>query len=340
MKEKLLKNLKAKGLKTEVFQYDLFATYDLTKNLMWTDHFLINETTEKTIDKTLWILNKLPESLLANITTIDTPSYHKLLLTNTSNLFTVIIDYAKMDNIIIDMANSYLQCTINDFVIYRCNDQGKEGMIVKKSLTSTKETFKEDLENLLEEFNHMAQKGIIMDCSEINLKLTKDNFNPQTLADYITKHKNTILANYSEPRKECLDVTLDITDQAITLKQLFKELKIRFRDHLKEEVVVYKKTTNLSFENIINFNKFEPLIPIKDFINLLNLDNYIGVITYISATDDDDYWDNDYKLKGVYTDLNKALNLFEDLKDNHPYDLVLTLCQIDKDIDSPIYCYT
>lgn len=179
-----------------------------------------------------------------------------------------------------------------------------------------------------------------MDCSEINLKLTKDNFNPQTLANYITKHKDTILANYSEKYLDCLDVTLDITDQTITLKQLFKELKIRFRDHLKEEYVVYQKTTNLSFGEIINFNKFEPLIPIKDFMNLLNLDNSIGVITYTSATDDDDYWNNDYKLKGVYTDLNKALTLFEDLKDNHPYDLVLTLCQLDKDIDSSIYCYT
>ena len=33
MKEKLLKNLKAKGLKTDVFQYDLFSNYELTKNL-------------------------------------------------------------------------------------------------------------------------------------------------------------------------------------------------------------------------------------------------------------------------------------------------------------------
>ena len=155
MKEKLLKNLKAKGLKTDVFLNDLFVSYELTKNLTWTDHFLINETTEKTIDKTLWILNKLPESLLVNITTIDIPSYHKLLLTNTSNLFTVVIDYAKMDNIIIDMADTYTQCTINDFIIYRCNDQGKEGMIIKKSIVSTKETFKEDLENLLEEFNQL-----------------------------------------------------------------------------------------------------------------------------------------------------------------------------------------
>lgn len=37
MKEKLLKNLKAKGLKTDVFQHDLFASYELTKNLTWTD---------------------------------------------------------------------------------------------------------------------------------------------------------------------------------------------------------------------------------------------------------------------------------------------------------------
>lgn len=179
-----------------------------------------------------------------------------------------------------------------------------------------------------------------MNCSQINLKLTKDNFNPQALADYIVKHKNTILTNYSEPRKECLDATFDITDQGITLKQIFKELKIRFKDHLKEEVVVYQKTTDLSFGEIINLNTFKPLIPIKDFISILKLDNYIGVITYNSATDNDDYWDNNYKLKGAYTDLNNALALFEDLKENHPYDLVLTLCQLDKDINSPIYCYT
>lgn len=179
-----------------------------------------------------------------------------------------------------------------------------------------------------------------MDCSEINLKLTKENFNPHTLADYIAEHKNTILTNYSEPRKECLDVTLVITDQTITLKQIFKELKISFKEHLKEELVTYQKTIDLSFREIINFNKFEPLIPIKDFMNLLKLDNYVGIITYTSATDDDDYWNNAYKLKGVYTNLNKALTLFEDLNENHPYDLVLTLCQLDKDIDSPIYCYT
>ena len=156
MKEKLLKNLKAKGLKTDVFQYDLFVTYDLTENLVWTDHFLIDETIENTIDKTLWILNNLPKSLLTKLTSIDTPSYHKLLLTNTTNLFTVTIDYAKMDNIIIDMADAYTQCVINDFVIYRCNDQGKEGMIVKKSIVSTKETFKQNLEDLLNEFNQLT----------------------------------------------------------------------------------------------------------------------------------------------------------------------------------------
>lgn len=179
-----------------------------------------------------------------------------------------------------------------------------------------------------------------MNCSEINLKLTKENFNPHTLADYIAEHKDTILANYSEPKKECLDVTLVITDQAITLKQIFKELKISFKEHLKEELVTYQKTIDLSFGEIINFNKFEPFIPIKDFMSLLTLDNYVGVITYNSATNDDDYWDNNYKLKGIYTNLEKALALFEDLKNNHPYDLVLTLCQLDEDIDSPIYCYT
>ena len=179
-----------------------------------------------------------------------------------------------------------------------------------------------------------------MNCSEINLKLTKDNFNPQALADYIAKHKNTILANYNEPRKECLDVTLDITNQAITLEQLFKELKVYFKNHLEERFCAYQKSTDLSFGTTINLNKFEPLIPIKDFISLLTLDNYVDVITYNSATDDGDYWDNDYKLKGIYTNLEKAVDIFENLKEDHPYDLVLTLCQIDKDIDSPIYCYT
>lgn len=153
-----------------------------------------------------------------------------------------------------------------------------------------------------------------MDCSQINLKLTKENFNPHALADYIEKHKDTILANYSEKYLDCLDVTLDITDQGIILRQIFKELKIYFKNHLEERFCTYQKNTNLSFGTTINLNKFEPLIPIKDFMNLLNLDNYIGVITYTSATDDDDYWDNDYKLKGVYTDLNKALTLFEGFK--------------------------
>lgn len=179
-----------------------------------------------------------------------------------------------------------------------------------------------------------------MDCSEINLKLTKDNFNPQALADYIEKHKDNILANYSDKHQKCLDIKLNITDQAITLEQLFKELKVYFKNHLEERFVTYQKTIDLSFGEIINFNTFEPLIPIKDFISLLKLDNYIGVITYNSATDDDDYWDNDYKLKGVYTNLEKAVDIFENLKDNHPYDLVLTLCQLDEDINLPIYYYS
>ena len=336
MKEKLLKNLKAKGVHASTRYNELFATYPITDNLEWTDQFTIDKTTENTIDKTLWILNHLPEDILKRVTDVSTPSYHNLFLSSNIECFTVAIDYFKMNNILIRLTTDYVQCTINDFVIYCPNNT----VTVSKSITSTKKTFKKDLEALLEEFNQLAQKGNLMDCSKINLKLTKDNFNPQALADYIEKHKNTILANYSEKYLDCLDVTLDITDQGIILRQIFKELKIRFRDHLKEEVVVYQKTTDLSFKEIINFNKFEPLIPIKDFINLLKLDNYIGVITYTSATDDDDYWDNDYKLKGVYTDLNKALTLFEDLKENHPYDLVLTLCQLDKDIDSPIYCYT
>ena len=338
MKEKLLKNLKAKGLKTDVFQHDLFVTYDLTENLIWTDHFLIDETIENTINKTLWMLNNLPKNLLTKLTAIDTPSYHKLLLTNTSNLFTVIIDYAKMDNITIDMADAYTQCVINDFVIYRCNDQGKEGMIVKKSIVSTKKTFKKDLKNLLEEFNQL-QKGAVMDCSEINLKLTKDNFDPHALADYIEKHKDAILTNYNDKHLECLDIKLNITNHAITLEQLFKELKVYFKNHLEERFCAYQKNTDLSFGTTINLNKFEPLIPIKDFMSLLTLDNYVGVITYNSATDDDDHWDNNYKLKGIYTNLEKAVDIFKNLKKNHPYDIVLTFCQLDKDIDSPIYCY-
>lgn len=178
-----------------------------------------------------------------------------------------------------------------------------------------------------------------MDCSEINLKLTKDNFDPHALADYIKKHKDTILANYSEPRKECLDVTLIITNQTITLKQTFKELKVYFKDHLEEKFVTYQKSTDLSFGEIINFNKLEPLIPIKDFMAMLTLDNYFGVITYNSSTDDDNYWDNNYKLKGIYTNIEKALDIFYSLKENHPYDLVLTLCRLDEDANIPIYYY-
>ena len=125
-----------------------------------------------------------------------------------------------------------------------------------------------------------------MDCSEINLKLTKNNFDPHALADYIEKHKDTILANYGDKHLECLDIKLNITNQAITLEQLFKELKVYFKNHLEERFCAYQKSTDLSFGTTINFNKFKPLIPIKDFMNLLNLDNYIGVITYTSATDD------------------------------------------------------
>ena len=156
MKEELLKKLKAKGVITSTRYNNLSVTYPITNKLTWTEQFTMDKTTESTIDKTLWILNSLPENLLTKITSIDAPSYHKLLLTNTSNLFTVAIDYFKMDNIIINIANTYLQCTINDFIIYRCNDQGKEGMIVKKSILSTKETFKENLKNLLEEFNNLT----------------------------------------------------------------------------------------------------------------------------------------------------------------------------------------
>ena len=335
MKKELLENFKAKGVHATTRYDELFATYQITKNLEWTDQFTIDEATEDTINKTLWILNHLPEDILKRVTDVSAPSYHNVFLSSDIECFTVAIDYFKMDNILIRLTTDYVQCTINDFVIYCPNNT----VTVSKSITSSEETFKKDLENLLNEFNQL-QKEILMNCSEINLKLTKDNFNPQALADYIAKHKDIILANYSEPRKECIDVTFNITDQAITLKQIFKELKIHFGEHLKEELVTYQKTTDLSFEEIINFNKFKPLIPIKDFISILKLDDYIGVITYTSATDDDDYWDDNYKLKGVYTNLNKALTLFEDLKENHPYNLVLTLCQIDKDIDSPIYCYT
>lgn len=156
MKEKLRKNLKAKGVHATTRYNELFVTYPITDNLEWTDQFTIDKTTEDTIDKTLWILNHLPENILKRVTDISAPSYHNLFLSNDIECFTVAIDYFKMDNIIIDMADAYTQCVINDFVIYRCNDQGKEGMIVKKPIASTEETFKKNLENLLEEFNQLT----------------------------------------------------------------------------------------------------------------------------------------------------------------------------------------
>ena len=86
MKEKLLKNLRAKGLETNTQYNNLSITYPVTDELTWTEKFNIDKTTEKNIDKTLWILNNLPEEILTKINSIDTPNYHKLLLTNTSNL--------------------------------------------------------------------------------------------------------------------------------------------------------------------------------------------------------------------------------------------------------------
>lgn len=53
MKEKLRKNLKAKGVHATTRYNELFATYPITKNLEWTDQFAIDKTTENTIDKTL-----------------------------------------------------------------------------------------------------------------------------------------------------------------------------------------------------------------------------------------------------------------------------------------------
>ena len=57
-----------------------------------------------------------------------------------------------MNNILIRITTDYEQCTVNDFVIYCPNNT----VTASKSITSTKETFKEDLENLLEEFNQLA----------------------------------------------------------------------------------------------------------------------------------------------------------------------------------------
>lgn len=152
MKEELLKNLKAKGVHATTRYNELFATYHVTENLKWTDQFTINKTTEDTIDKTLWILNHLPEDILKKVTDVSTPSYHNLFLSSDIECFTVAIDYFKMDNILIHLTTNYEQCTINDFVIYCPNNL----VTVNKAIISTKETFKEDLETLLEEFNQLA----------------------------------------------------------------------------------------------------------------------------------------------------------------------------------------
>ena len=152
MKEKLHKNLKAKGVHATTRYNELFATYHVTENLEWTDQFTIDKTTEDTIDKTLWILNHLPEDILKRVTDISAPSYHNLFLSNDIECFTVAIDYFKMDNILIRLTTDYEQYTINDFVIYCPNNL----VTVNKSIVSTKETFKEDLENLLEEFKQLS----------------------------------------------------------------------------------------------------------------------------------------------------------------------------------------
>lgn len=151
MKEKLRKNLKAKGVHATTRYNELFVTYPITDNLEWTDQFTIDKTTEDTIDKTLWILNHLPENILKRVTDISAPSYHNLFLSNDIEFFTVAIDYFKMDNILIRLTTDYEQCTINDFVIYCPNNL----VTVNKSIISTKETFKQDLENLLEKFNQL-----------------------------------------------------------------------------------------------------------------------------------------------------------------------------------------
>lgn len=151
MKKKLRKNLKAKGVHATTRYNELFVTYPITDNLEWTDQFTIDKTTEDTIDKTLWILNHLPENILKRVIDISAPSYHNLFLSNDIEFFTVAIDYFKMDNIRIRLTTDYEQCTINDFVIYCPNNL----VTVNKSIISTKETFKQDLENLLEKFNQL-----------------------------------------------------------------------------------------------------------------------------------------------------------------------------------------
>ena len=152
MKEELLNNLKAKGLKTTTRYNNLSVAYPVTDKLEWTEQFIIDKTTENTIDKTLWILKHLPKDILTKINFISSPSHHNLFLTSDNEYFTVAIDYFKMDNILIRLTTDYEQCTINDFVIYCPNNL----VTVNKSIISTKETFKEDLENLLEEFNQLA----------------------------------------------------------------------------------------------------------------------------------------------------------------------------------------
>lgn len=152
MKEKLRKNLKAKGVHATTRYNELFVTYPITDNLEWTDQFTIDKTTENTIDKTLWILNHLPEDILKRVTDVSTPSYHNLFLSSNIECFTVAIDYFKMNNILIRITTNYEQCTVNDFVIYCPNNT----VTVNKSIVSTKKTFKQDLENLLEEFNQLA----------------------------------------------------------------------------------------------------------------------------------------------------------------------------------------
>ena len=75
MKEKLRKNLKAKGVHTTTRYNELFATYPITDKLKWTDQFTIDKTTENTIDKTLWILNHLPEDILKRVSDVSAPNY-------------------------------------------------------------------------------------------------------------------------------------------------------------------------------------------------------------------------------------------------------------------------
>ena len=155
MKEKLLKNLKAKGVDTTIVDNNLFITYHVTETLTWKEQFPIEETTEDTINKAIDILNNIPEKLLAKVTTLTTTNYRGFFFLNENPLFMVIIDYFKLDNILITMSKTYLTCTIDGFTIHNCNQEDKDNMVVKKSIVSTKETFKEDLENLLEEFNQL-----------------------------------------------------------------------------------------------------------------------------------------------------------------------------------------